>query len=62
VSAWITFVGADGSRARVAATRRGDRWFAARRLLAGESAFVAAGDVVDLYGNVNGADSASVSG
>jgi hypothetical protein len=52
----------DGSRERVAASRRGDRWFARRRLLAGESAFVAAGDVIDLYGNVNGADSASLLG
>jgi hypothetical protein len=62
VSAWITFVRADGTRKRVAATPTGDRWFARRKLLVGESAYVAAGDVVDLYGNVNGSDSASLLG
>jgi hypothetical protein len=59
---WVTIVKRDGSRERVHAWKRGDRWVTSRRLLTGQSAFVAAGDVVDRFGDVNGARSATVSG
>jgi hypothetical protein len=45
---------------RVGAVRRGERWYATRRLRAGESAYVPAGGVRDAWGNVNGAASAPV--
>jgi hypothetical protein len=47
---------------RVRAWKRGDRWVTSWRLYPGWSAFVAAGDVVDKFGNTNGARSVTVSG
>jgi neutral/alkaline ceramidase-like enzyme len=47
---------------RVRATRRGDRWYARTALCRGEAAFVAASDVRDAFGDVNGSASAHVAG
>jgi hypothetical protein len=61
--AYVTVVRPDGSRERIAAVEGAPGSFSLDRPLApGESAFVAAGDVRDAYGNVNGADSGSVEG
>jgi hypothetical protein len=57
---FVTFVRRDGSTVRVRANQRGDRWVTARRLARGDSAYVAAGDVVDHFGNFNGQDSKTV--
>jgi hypothetical protein len=57
-SATVTFVGADGRRSTAGATERDGRWYTTRALAAGESAYVAAGDVRDEFGDVNGNDSA----
>jgi hypothetical protein len=59
-SAAFTFVAADGTRRRVAATEEGGRWVSASALAAGESAYVDPGAVRDLYGDVNGERSAAV--
>jgi hypothetical protein len=60
-SAYVTIVHADGSRERVQAVEQSPGSFALERpLSAGERAFVAAGDVRDAYGNLNGADSPAV--
>jgi hypothetical protein len=61
-AAWVTIVKRDGSRMRVRAWRRGGRWVTSWALLTGQSAFVAPGDVVDSFGNTNGAGSVTVSG
>ena len=53
VSATVTVSGPDGTR-RVPATRQGDRWVAPTALRPGETAVVAAGDLVDAFGEVNG--------
>ena len=59
--AYLTFVRRDGSRTRVRARERtGASFYSTRALRGDETAFVAAGDVRDAFGNVNGADSASV--
>jgi hypothetical protein len=42
------------------AQRREGRWVLDRALQKGETAYVAAGDVIDGYGNINGADSQEV--
>jgi hypothetical protein len=56
----VTFVMPDGSRRRARATEQGGRWVTRARLPAGARAYVAAGDVLDAYRNVNGRDSGSV--
>jgi Neutral/alkaline non-lysosomal ceramidase, N-terminal len=61
-AAWLTIVHTDGAEERVRAQRRGERFFVNRPLRRGEQAYVAAGDVVDGFGNTNGAPSASVKG
>jgi hypothetical protein len=61
-SATFTFVAADGSRRRVRAALSGGRWVSKEALGSGESAFVAAGGVVDRFGNFNGTESGSVGG
>ena len=58
----MTVVRPSGSSLRLRASRRGDRWTVSRRLVKGERAFVAAGDVVDAFGNVNGEQSRTVNG
>jgi hypothetical protein len=60
--AWLTVVRADGTEVRILAQRRGDRFFVSRSLRRGEQAYVAAGDVLDAFGNVNGQPSASIKG
>ena len=60
-AAYVTIVRTDGSRERVPAVETTPGSFSSERALAaGERAFVAAGDVQDTFGNVNGADSGSV--
>jgi len=60
---YVTVVHPDGSRERVRAVEGPNGSFTSERpLAAGESAFVAAGDVRDAFGNVNGAESRSVEG
>ena len=62
-AAIVTIVRADGSHERVAAVQDSAGSFSTTRALGiGESAFVAAGDLRDTFGNVNGADSRSVEG
>jgi hypothetical protein len=56
----ITFIRRNGQLERERAVQRDGRWVADRRLRPGESAFVAAGDVCDPYGNYNGSPSAVV--
>ena len=59
--AYLTIVRRDGSRQRVRARERsGSSFYSPRVLGLGETAFVAAGDVRDAFGNVNGADSESI--
>ena len=59
--AYLTIVRRDGSRERVRARERtGASFYSPRALRGDETAFVAAGDVQDAFGNVNGADSGSV--
>jgi len=59
--AYITIERRDGSRERIRARERtGASFYSPRALRGGESAFVAAGDVRDEFGNVNGADSETV--
>jgi hypothetical protein len=58
----LTVVRADGTSERIRAQRRGDRFFVSRPLRRGERAHVAAGDVLDAFGNVNGEQSTSVKG
>jgi len=60
-SAVFTFVRADGSRVRGGAVEQGGRWVSNRLLASGERAFVAAGDVRDGFGDVNGSNSPTVS-
>ena len=60
---YVTIVRADGSRQRVPAVEQSAGSFSTPEpLAAGDSAFVAAGDVRDAFGNLNGADSALVRG
>jgi hypothetical protein len=61
--AYVTIVRRDGSSERLRARgRTAGSFYSPRALRTGESAFVAAGDVQDAFGNVNGADSRSVRG
>jgi len=60
--AWLTVVRADGTEVRIAAQLRGDRFFVTRTLRRGERAYVAAGDVLDAFGNTNARDSSSLNG
>ncbi|HYH60185.1 MAG TPA: neutral/alkaline non-lysosomal ceramidase N-terminal domain-containing protein [Thermoleophilaceae bacterium] len=53
--AWVTVASADGEERRVRARRSDGRWVTRYRLAEGETASVAAGDVVDRWGNYNGA-------
>jgi hypothetical protein len=57
-----TIVRSDGSQERIRAQRRGDRFFVSRVLRKGERAYVAAGDVQDAFGNLNGEPSATLKG
>jgi hypothetical protein len=60
-TAYVTIVRPDGSSERVRAVEGSAGSFSSERALsAGETAFVAGGDVQDAFGNVNGADSGSV--
>ena len=60
---YVTMVRPDGSQERVRAVQDSNGSFSSERPLgSGESAFVAAGDLRDAFGNVNGADSRSVEG
>ena len=60
-TAYVTIVRPDGSSERMRAVEGSPGSFSSERALsAGETAFVAAGDVRDAFGNVNGADSGSV--
>ena len=62
VSANLTVVNRGGQiKTKVPAVLVEDRWVAAVKMKAGERAYVAAGDVLDEYGETNGTDSASVS-
>jgi hypothetical protein len=59
--AYLTIVRRNGTRERVrAAPRTPGTFYVAQRLRPGDSAFVAAGDVQDAFGDFNGADSATV--
>jgi hypothetical protein len=60
--AWLTVVRADGTQERIRAQRRGERFFVSRPLRRSERAFVAAGDVTDAFGNLNGEPSGFVKG
>jgi hypothetical protein len=60
--AWLTVIRPDGTQERIRAERRGDRFFVSRPLRRGERAFVAAGDVTDAFGNLNGEPSGFVKG
>jgi hypothetical protein len=60
--AWLTVVRSDGTKQRLRAQRRGDRFVVSRSLRRGERAFVEAGDVHDAFGNSNGQPSATLSG
>ena len=60
--AWLTVVRADGTQERLRAQWRGDRFVVSRPLKRKERAYVAAGDVTDAFGNVNGQPSADVKG
>jgi len=60
--AWLTVVRADGTQERLRAQLRGDRFIVSRPLRRGERAYVAAGDVTDAFGNVNGQPSSDVKG
>jgi hypothetical protein len=55
-------VRSDGTEERIRAQLRGDRFFVARPLRRGERAYVAAGDVTDDFGNLNGSSSGFVKG
>lgn len=62
VSASLTIVSQNGRHiTEVPATLVDGRWVAVVKMNPGERAYVAAGDVVDEYGETNGTDSASVS-
>ena len=59
--AYLTIVRRDGSRQRVRARERtGASFYSPRALRHGETAYVAAGDVRDTFGNVNGAASSTI--
>jgi hypothetical protein len=60
--AWLTVLRPDGTEERVRAQLRGDRFFVSRVLRRGERAFVAPGDLMDAFGNVNGEPSAYLKG
>ena len=61
--AYVTIVRTDGSHERARAVEDSPGSFSSERALSiGERAFVAAGDVRDPFGNVNGAESPSVQG
>jgi hypothetical protein len=59
-SAVFTFVRTDGSSRRVGAVEQDGRWVSKSVLASGERAFVAAGDVRDGFGDVNGTASPTV--
>ena len=61
-SATVTVVRADGSTQLVPAQLSDGRWIAKTNLGPGDSAFVAAGDVVDNYGEVNSNASTQIAG
>ena len=62
-SAKVTVVRADGTTEKVEASRGEDgKWYADARLYQGDEAFVDRGDVVDGYGETNGAKTSSVAG
>jgi hypothetical protein len=55
-------VRADGTQERLRAQLRGDRFTVSRPLRRGERAYVAAGDLTDAFGNVNGQPSSDLKG
>jgi hypothetical protein len=59
-SAFVTIDHPDGTSERVPATESGGRWVASQPLGPGDSAYVAAGDVRDRWGDTNGAPSVRV--
>lgn len=61
-TATVTVERADGTIESVEATRSGDRWHAPVTLYEGDRAYVASGDVVDEYGERNGAGTGEVTG
>ena len=60
--AWLTVVRTDGTQERLRAQLRGDRFIVSRPLRRGERAYVAAGDLTDAFGNVNGQRSSDLKG
>jgi hypothetical protein len=60
--AWLTVVRSDGAELRIRAQLRGHRFSVRHVLRPGERAYVAAGDLLDTFGNVNGQPSASLQG
>jgi Neutral/alkaline non-lysosomal ceramidase, N-terminal len=59
--AYVTIVRRDGSAERVRARERASgSFYVSRQLKRGERAYVAAGDVIDAFGNVNGEQSNTV--
>jgi hypothetical protein len=61
-AAWLTVTRSDGTQQRIRAQLRGDRFIVIRTLKRGERAHVAAGDVTDAFGNVNGQPSIFLKG
>ena len=61
VSATVTVVRADDSVEQIAASFDGARWVADTNLQPGDRAFVAAGGLIDQYGETNGTPSSEVS-
>ena len=59
--AYVTIERRDGSRERIRARERaGGSFYSPRALRGGETAWIAAGDVKDAFGNLNGSESRSV--
>jgi hypothetical protein len=56
----FTIVSASGKVERVAGSKVGGEWVAARRLRGGEGVYIEAGDACDVHGNYNGKATATV--
>jgi hypothetical protein len=59
-AASVTVRRPDGSTYTLPALTNGERWFTTGSIAPGETAFIAAGGIVDEYGEVNGTDSPDV--